>query len=181
MKAVSLKEVAEGIGLVSIVAGLALVAWEIRQANNIARTEVIITALQQWNEFNLSRFENPEVAQLSLMAMHPEDYELSPLDRSRLNGMAWHFVNIAWTSQIAYDAGLLGESDIVNARSDMQWSLDILPGLRSEFLGIYDQIPYMKGVYVFEPLAEMAARRNSAPEKDLPNGEIASDSPGVIQ
>ena len=180
MKKVSWKEVVEAAGLLSIVAGLALVAWEIRQANHIARTEVMITTLQQWNDFNLSRFENPDVAQLSLIAMDPEKHEITPLDRSRLNGMAWHFVNIAWASQIAYDAGLLGERDILNARMDLNWSLEEMPGLTPELLAIYDQIPYMEGVYVFEPLAEAAARRNIPGVKDeLHHGESVKDSPGV--
>lgn len=182
MKTVSFKEMAEGIGLLSIVAGLALVAWEIRQANHIARTEVIITTLQQWNDYNLSRIENPDVAELSLMAMYPESHEITPLDRSRLNGMAWHFVNIAWTSQIAHDAGLLSDSDLLNARSDLEWSLNVMPGLTPELFEIYDQIPYMKGVYVFEPLAEMAERRNINSGTDKPHhGESPKDSPETVR
>lgn len=178
MKSVSWKEMAEAVGVLSIVAGLVLVAWEVRQANHIARTEVIITTLQQWNEYNLSRFENPDVAQLSLIAMNPEDYEITPLVRSRFSGMAWHFVNIAWTSQMAYDAGLLQERDLLNARADLKWSLDFMPGLTPEFLAIFDQISYMKGVYVFEPLAEMAARRNTYTGTDKPqHGESPKDSP----
>lgn len=180
MKTVSWKEVAEGVGVLSIVVGLVLVAWEVRQANHIARTEVIMTTLQQWNDYNLSRFENPDVAQLSLIAMNPEEYEITPLDRSRLNGMAWHFVNIAWTSQIAYDAGLLGERDLLNARTDLNWSLEVMPGLIPELLSIYDQTPYMEGVYVFEPLTEMAARRGLAKEKGAPpQGEPTTGSPEV--
>jgi hypothetical protein len=182
MKTVSWKEVAEGVGVLSIVAGLALVAWEVRQANHIARTEVIITTLQQWNEFNLSRFENPDVAQLSLIAMNPEQYEITPLVRSRFSGMAWHFVNIAWTSQMAYDAGLLQERDLLNARADLKWSLDFMPGLTPEFLAIFDQIPYMEGVFVFEPLAEAAAKRNLPEDKSPPpQGEPTKDSPEVDQ
>jgi len=182
MKTVSWKEVAEGVGVLSIVAGLALVAWEVRQANHIARTEVMITTLQLWNDFNLSRFENPAVAQLSLIAMDPEKHEITPLDRSRLNGMAWHFVNIAWASQIAYDAGLLGENDLLNAKTDLNWSLEEMPGLTPELLAIYEQIPYMKGVYVFEPLADAAAKRDLPGHKSPPpQGEPTTDSPEVDQ
>lgn len=55
-------DVAEIIGIVSIVAGLILVAWEVRQANNIAKTQMVMDFAAQANEFNSGTYESAEVA-----------------------------------------------------------------------------------------------------------------------
>ena len=52
----------ELIGVVIIVAGLILVAWEIHQANNIANAQIVMDLAAQANEFNSATFGNPEVA-----------------------------------------------------------------------------------------------------------------------
>jgi CHASE2 domain-containing sensor protein len=45
MKNKNWRDVAEIVGIVSIVAGLILVAWEVRQANNIATTHWIVNTI----------------------------------------------------------------------------------------------------------------------------------------
>jgi len=145
---------AEIIGLLSIVAGLLLVAWEVRQANNIARAEAVMNLTEQWNEFNISWFENPEVARLSQYVMAPDQHEISPVDHSRIKGMAWHFTNIFWSAQIAYENGLLGDADIKNYQSDLLWMTEFMPGLNAEFAHIYETSPYMHGVFIFEPIEQ---------------------------
>jgi len=152
MKPKNLRDLAELIGLVSIVIGLLLVAWEIRQANKIARAEVVMNLAEQYNEFNASRFENPEVAELSNMLLNPDRYEISDTDRSRMAGVAWHFGNILWSAQIAHDNGLLSLDDLSIYQSHLSWMLEYMPGLAEEFTFMWNTTGEMKGVYVFKPL-----------------------------
>ena len=49
MKNIDWRNLAEIIGIGSIVAGLILVAWEIHQANNIAKAQIVMDlAAQAW-------------------------------------------------------------------------------------------------------------------------------------
>ncbi len=155
MKKVSWNSIAEMIVLVSIVGGLLLVAWEIRQANNIARAEAVMNLTEQWNVFNTSWFENPEVARLSQYVMAPDQHEISPVDHSRITGMAWHFTNIFWAAQIAYENGLLRDADIKNYQSDLLWMTEFMPGLNADFVHIYETTPYMHGVFIFDPIEQL--------------------------
>ena len=148
---------AESLGLISIVLGLLLVAWEIRQANHIARAEAVISIAEQWNEFNSEWFANPEVARLVLYTMEPLEQEPSPLMQSRLQALAWHFINTFWSAHIAHENGILSDDDISNYRSDLQWMVDHMPGLKKDFSQIYATSPYMHGVYVLEPISELRA------------------------
>jgi CheY-specific phosphatase CheX len=58
MKNKNWRDVAEIVGIVSIVAGLVLVAWEVRQANNIAKTQMVMDLAAEANEFNSATFES---------------------------------------------------------------------------------------------------------------------------
>ncbi len=155
VKKFSWRLIAEIIGLLSIVAGLLLVAWEVRQANNIARAEIVMNLTEQWNEFNSTWFENPEVARLALSVMNPDQFEVSPIDQSRIMAMAWHFTNIFWTAQIAYENGLLSDKDIRNYQSDLIWIIKYMPGLKADLSHIYETSPYLHGAFIFEPIEQL--------------------------
>jgi hypothetical protein len=157
MKSKHWRALAEVIGVISIVVGLLLVAWEIRQANKIARAEVVMNLAEQYNQFNSARFESPEVAELSNMLLNPDQFEISDVDRSRMAGAAWHFGNILWSAQAAYDNGLLDLVDLANYRSHLSWMLEYMPGLASEFVFMWNTTAGMQGVYVFEPLEQYVA------------------------
>ena len=151
----SWRDAAEAIGVISIVLGLLLVAWEIRQANDIARAEVIMRLAEQYNEFNSARFENPEVARLGGLMFAPEGADVSALDESAIAGAAWHFGNILWSAQVAYENGILELEDLAKYRRDLQWMLDNMPALRDQLLIMHKSNPDMRGIYVFEPLDKM--------------------------
>ena len=73
MKYKNWHDVAEIVGMISIVAGLILVAWEVRQANNIARAQMVMDIAAQANEFNSATYENVEVAKL-VAAIYDPNY-----------------------------------------------------------------------------------------------------------
>jgi hypothetical protein len=150
------RNLVEIIGIISIVAGLALVAWEIRQANRIAKAQTVMELAAQYNEFNSSRFENPDVADLSVALSNPDQTDVSETQRSMMAGTAWHFANILWSAQKAYDSGLLSTDDILFYQSHLTWMLKYMPGLQAEFMNMYDTIPWVRSTYVFQPLVEFA-------------------------
>ena len=152
MKSLPWRSLAEIIGVVSIVVGLILVALEIRQSNNIAKAEIVFNLAEQYNQFNTARFENSEVAQLSLMMQNPDDFEIAEIDASRIAGAAWHFANILWSSQIAYDNGLLGLDELTNYQSQMAWLLEYMPAMANEFVLMWNSSTAMHNTIVFRPL-----------------------------
>jgi len=158
MKNKNCGNLAEIIGIVSIVAGLILVAWEIHQANNIAKAQMVMDLAAQANEFNSSTFDNPDVADLLAAISDPDRVDVSETQRSMMTGVTWHFVNIFWSAQRAYDSGLLGNDDILMYQSSLAWILEHRPGLRAGFVTIYDTAPWIRDMYVFQPLAEISCQ-----------------------
>ena len=146
---------AEFIGVVSIVAGLILVAWEIHQANNIAKAQMVMDLASQANEFNSSTFANPEVAELAKALADPDQFDISEVQESMMSGVAWHFSNIFWSAQRAYDNGVLDDDDIRNYQASLAWHIENHPGLKPTFMKVYDTAPWLRDMYVFQPLVEM--------------------------
>jgi hypothetical protein len=163
MKKKNWRDVAEIVGIVSIVAGLILVAWEIRQANNIAKAQMVMELAAQANEFNSSVYNNPDVAELAAAISDPDHTDFTELQESMMTGAAQHFVNLFWSAQRAHDNGLLGDDDIRMYQASVAWHLENLPGLRPAYVKIFDTTPWIQDMFVFAPLAELAEASSAAP------------------
>jgi hypothetical protein len=146
------RDIMEVISVIAIVAGLVLVAAEVRQANHIARTEVALSLSAQYNAFNSARFQDPEVARLALKLMDPDQDKYDETEASMMAGAAWHFGNIFGSAQTAYENGLIELADLDKYRSDLEWMMEYMPGLRDEFILIYRTVPTVQDMYVYEPV-----------------------------
>ena len=157
MKNMTWKDWAEFIGILSIVAGLAMVAWEINQANNIAKAQMVMDLAGQANEFNSSAFANPDVADLLSVISDSAEVDVSDTQAAMITSVAQHFVNIFWAAQRAHDNGVLGDDDILMYQASLAWHLENLPGLRTAYRRIFETTPWVREMYVFQPLARMAS------------------------
>jgi hypothetical protein len=155
MKNIDWRNLAEIIGVVSIVAGLILVAWEVRQANNIAKAQIVLDIAAQANQFNSATYGSSEVAELVAAISDSSHTEFSKAEESKLIAVAWHFGNIFWSAQRAYDSGLLSKEDIVMYRSSLAWHIENHPGLRPTFRKMYHTAPWIRDMFVFQPLVEL--------------------------
>ena len=156
MKSKNWRDIAEIVGIISIVVGLILVTWEVRQANNIAKAQMVLDIATQANEFNGATFANPDVAELLTAISDPDYVDYSETQESMMNGVAWHFANIFWSAQRAYDNGLLGDDDILMYQSSLAWQIENLPGLKPAYRSIYETAPWIRDMYVFLPLLEIS-------------------------
>lgn len=162
MKNTHLRETVEIIGVISIVASLLLVAWEVRQANRIASAQIEMQLAQGFNEMNMSRAMTPDFARLFPKLNSPGNHLVTATEESQLQGLAWHFTNLYYSAQIAHDNGLLDPQRLDMYRLDLAKTLDRFPGLHASFLQIYSSFPEMRSMPVFQPLSDLEAQ--SAPQ-----------------
>jgi hypothetical protein len=152
-----LREIVEIVGIISIVASLLLVAWEIRQSNRIATAKIEMQLAQGFSEMNISRATEPGFAKLFPKLTSPGSHLVTATEESQLKGLALHFMQLYFAAQIAHDNGLLTAQRLDMYRLDLQQTLDRLPGLHSALLEIYDSSPEMRAMPVFQPLRDIAA------------------------
>lgn len=159
MKDRHLQEIVEIVGVISIVATLLLVAWEIRQANRIAVAEIEMQLADGFNAINMSRATTPDFAKLFPKMGAPGNHLITATEESQLKGLAWNFVNLYYAAQIAHDNGLLDAQRLDVYRQDLAHTLERFPGLHPHLLQIYDAFPDMRSMAVFQPLRDLGLRQ----------------------
>lgn len=159
MHRVQFRETVEIVGVVSIVASLLLVAWEVRQSNRIAGTEVMLKLSEQFNEIHSDRVISPEFAKLYPKMASPENHLVTATENSQMEGLAWRYVNIYLSVQVAYDHGLISRRHFERIASGGAALVENYPGLHPHLVGVTAAIPETQSLEILQPFAELAARQ----------------------
>ena len=124
---ISSKRLVEIIGLVSVVASLLFVAFELQQANRIAIGTTEQELLQNYNSLNQLTLENNEIR--ALVSKLRSGSELSQDERGRAVSYAFT-LNAVWlATEVAYSQGLVTEDFYQDLLLDVQANVGNLPGL----------------------------------------------------
>lgn len=160
------RETVEIVGVVSIVASLLLVAWEIHRANRIAAAGLEIRLEQSFAELHGARASVPELARLFPKLASPEGHLTTATEASQIKGLVQHAVEVYRSAQIAHDHGLLPEARLAAYTSDLARMLDTYPGLAPYFIAMHEADPDMHKMKVFQPVRSLDANRATGIGKD---------------
>ena len=159
------REMVEIIGVISIVAAILLLAWEVKQTNQIAgeiaNAEMEMRLSLLYNEIHQARATDADFAKLFPKLENPEKHLLTATDLSQIRGLTWHYINIYWAAQTAYDNGLLDEDRLNARKADVSRTLDNYPALRAHFIDIYKTQPFLQGKEMFGPIAEIVSAKDA--------------------
>lgn len=156
------REIAEVVGIVSIVSCLLLLALELRQANSIAKSEVKLELAAAYRDIYSARYTDADFAQLFPKIESPQGHLITATDRSRMQGLALNLTNIYSSAQMAFDDGLLDHNAFSRYQQELENTLQHWPGLRQPFIDLYSTSPHMQDASVFKALADLVAE--SQPE-----------------
>ena len=163
MKDRHLRDFVEIVGVISIVAALLLVAWEIHRANAIAVAEIEMQLGEGLDALHLRRATTPDLAKLYPKMRAPGSHLVTATEESQIAGLAGHLAGIHYSAQRASDNGLLGPQELDAYRQDLARTLEQLPGLAPALARIHDATPEMQAMPVFQPLRDFEARRPRSP------------------
>lgn len=157
MRKTNWREIVEITGIVSIVAALLLVAWEIRQANRIARIEIGMRLAAAHAEIHAARFRSADFAQLFPKIKSPEAHLVTATDASRIEALARHLAGLYRSVQIAYDNGLLDRGEYEHYAREFSATLDRWPALKPPLAALYAASPELGDFEIFAPVALLPA------------------------
>jgi hypothetical protein len=163
-----MREFVEIVGVISIVAALLLIAWEIQHSNRIAAAEIEMQLGRGFEELYLQRATTPDFAKLYPKMRSPGSHLVTATEESQIQGLARHLVNVYYSAQVAHDNGLLDAQGLESYRQDLEQTLQRLPGLAPAFVRIYDSTPGMRAMPVFQPLRDVEARQLPITSGDTP-------------
>ena len=150
-----LKEIVEIVGVVSIVASLLLVAWEIRQTNRIAGTEIVVSLSEQYNAINGDRATLPEFAKLFPKLKSPESHLVTATESSQMEGLALRYIELFVAVQLAFDEGAMSRAQFQYYVDGAKTVVDTYPGLHPYLLRVSDTA-VMRSMEILQPIAGLA-------------------------
>jgi hypothetical protein len=155
------RELVEIVGVVGIVAGMILVASELRESNRIAvaqaETQMEMLINERFNTLNIARATDPNVAKLFPKLEAPEAHLVTATDASQIRGMALHGINTLWSVHSAYENGLLSSKDRDGYINDFAATMEAWPGIRPHYVAIYENLDSAPGIKEFAPIADYIA------------------------
>ena len=157
MKQKHLREMVEVIGVLSIVAAVLLLASEVRQSNQIARTEIELRLADVHNQQNLVLATDADFAKLYAKTRNPDSHLLTATDLAQIDGLAWHSLNTYLMAQTAFNHALIDQEALNSYKTDLARLMESNPALAEKYIEIFEQFESFRDEEVFEPVSEHMA------------------------
>jgi len=153
------REMVEIIGILGIVASLLLLAWQVRESNNIARAGLEYQLASSVNEIYEQHATDPEFAKLYAKMEHPEKHLVTTTEDSQMRGLALQLTSVFWSAQVAFDNGVFDRGRLIDHKGKVSWTLENQPALQEHFIYLYETVPAYDGKEIFEPIAALITAR----------------------
>ena len=142
---------AELVGLAAVVLSLLLVAYEVRQSNQIAQATTTYEISRDVNQFNELGYSDDEFARL-LLQLSDGSAEYSGVETLKARLLAHRFVNVWTVQEVAHQNGLMTDEQFEMTKRDVLTVTRAFPGLASHWKAVLRTQPDLRGSDVLESL-----------------------------
>ena len=147
------RQIIEATGLSAVVVSLLLVAYQIRQANQIAQATTTYEIVRDINQFNDMGITDPVFADL-LVQLGKEDFAPSETQTRQAQLLAYRFLNAWVTQEIAFRNGLFTEGQFSLTKNDVVTVMDDYPALLPYWRAAMRNQPEFANYDAMQPLVE---------------------------
>ena len=155
------KQVIEISGFLAIVLSVLFLAYELRQSNQIARTNTRIEIANQYGSLNESIYTNPEVNALTEKLGDP-NFQPTAIEFEQSRAISNRIMSILVSVEIAYINGQYSERDFQFSLEDTRAAVRYLPGLHTHFLTYIESHPTHSSVQIFAAIKDEIEKTKSA-------------------
>jgi len=150
------RQLFEIVGITAVIVSLLIVAYEIRQSNNIALVSTENEIRNNYASFEESVLSNPELSELLFKARDPE-YRLEGVEREIVTTYIFRFLN-AWRPAVtSYERGLLNQISYDAVFDDIRYTVEKIPAANPIWREIIEGYPSRENDAIFEYLRELLA------------------------
>ncbi|PCI76244.1 MAG: hypothetical protein COB20_11145 [SAR86 cluster bacterium] len=155
---ISMTQLFEAAGILAVVISLLFVAYQIQQANLIARVTTEYEIRNNHAEFNQSIFTNPDIASFLGSKFDPPA-ESGMTQGEYVQGIAFAIrsINIWTAAETAFKNGMLSESTYNFMIDDIRYTLAADPGMRLFYRDTIAVFPSQSGMDVIKLATEIVA------------------------
>ena len=147
------KEIIELGGLVTIVASLLFLAFEIQQSNRIAIAATEIGIRNAYSEFNRGIHSGSDIAELLSRATE-SDAEWSPAEELKVLMAVTDLMNVWQAIETACVNGLAQEATCGELGDDIRAFIDMFPGIRQMWPFFLENYPSLATTEVYSTIRQ---------------------------
>lgn len=151
-----LRDLAEAIGILAIIASLLFLAFEIQQSNRIAIASTEIGIRSGYSEFNRGLHSSSGLAELMARAIESE-VEWSPSEELRVLMVINDLLNVWLSVETACDNGLAQDATCEELHDDIRTFIAYFPGTRPVWHFILESYPSLANTEVRTTIRETLA------------------------
>lgn len=122
----------EAVGVVSVLATLLFLAFELRQSNQIARSQIAVEVSGSYAEISDLVYTNDAVAALRVKAQD-SDFIPDELELEKLRAIARRYIGVSVMIENAYSNGHQSRAQLEGSFATIEILLEDMPGLRTAF------------------------------------------------
>jgi len=142
-----LRDLAEAIGILAIIASLLFLALEIQQSNRIAIASTEIGIRNGYSEFNRGLHSSSGLAELMARAIEPE-VEWSPSEELKVLMVVNDILNVWLSVETACNNGLAQDATCEELHDDVRTFIVLFPGTRPLWRFILESYPSLASTKV---------------------------------
>ena len=149
------REIVETVGIVGLLGSVLLLTFEIRQSNDIAKSEITQQILSEAAGWHTSIMESPDLAALLVMAKERRA-EFSPVEQIRINSLCYRVFDTWLSVQMAYDNGQMRQQDYEDYLNDPRATMGGYPATKAIFKEALAFYPRMAASRMGQAIIEAA-------------------------
>ncbi len=124
------RSIGEAVGLSAVVISVALLGWELNQANRLTQAIEEREILQLYNDLNLSMASDPEFGAFNAMLASEDGDELTETEHERALSLVMWQRNVWEAVSKAHSLGIVSETRYQLTLQDIRVTAELWPKLR---------------------------------------------------
>ena len=154
----NVKDYLEIAGILSVIATLLFLAFELRQANQIAKSQIAVEVSGSYAEISDLVYTNDAVAALRVKAQDP-GFNPSEVEQEKLRAIARRYIGVSIMIENAYNNGHQSRGQLEGSFATIEILLKDMPGLRTAFaMELEDRPGWIEGFESMRHLNGVVAR-----------------------
>ena len=146
---------------IGVIAGIVVLAFEIKQSNRIAIASTEIEVRNSFDDINESIFSDPNLTEL-LVRLSDVDAQVTPEEDYRIYAFVLSVINTWLGIEVAYANGLVPASTYNVIEDDIRGFLFSLPGMHPYFQRGYDSYPAQRDTEVYRALERVLREQDGS-------------------
>ena len=153
------KQIIEIFSVLAVVVSLLILAYELRESNQLAMTATRLEITNSYASLNESIYSDPAFAELAAKLRDP-NFEPDIVEAEQVQAYLMRHVNIWVAIENAYNNGHFSETNFQSTHDDIKSNIESWPGMHRFWFAFFEMYPTLSTNYQVFSYAQELLRPN---------------------